>query len=1581
MSNKSQQRFKNIVWPWMLFLALLALAFSLSASKRAAATSVLPTGPFVLITKTRLTPALVQPGAPATFVIEVANLGNVDLPIVRLRDHFNDGCLILTNATPTYSSVSATIGNGEAVWNNIGPLAMGQQKVITTTFTTQIATDAQDRPVNCVNTTNLALVEALSDPNTLLMRNTASAVVSVSDGQPQPTGAALTVTKTRTSAASTVTPGTPVTFVIDVANTGTVALPIVRVRDHFSDACLLLANASPAYDEIWGTIGNSEATWHNIGPLAVGQHKQITTTFNTAIASDAQGRPFNCENTFNQAIAEALSAPNVVIAHADAEATVSVKAAANGAPALRITKTRTSPASVVTPGSPVSFRIDVVNSGGVDLPIVELRDNYNSGCLLFNISAPPYDLLMDSSDNHAAVIWDNIGPLAVGQHKTFHATFHSRIANDPQGHPLNCDNTVNEAIVKGLSSANTVLIQASASAAVSVRPAPTGAAALQVTKMRTSPAAVIAPGTPVTFTIDIANTGGVDLPVVRVVDHFNDGCMLFARASLPPDSQFGTIGTAEVAWNNVGPLAVGQHKVITTVFNAWISMDNSFPSRPFNCAPTVNEVRVEGRLGDIVVAQGRASDHISISNGQIITLFVAPYRKLCVGGFMAPFPCLQTRTTPTEQWGNFYEPIAGFTAQLGTEYELRVLREEIPNPPADASAYRYTLLEIVHASAVDLQDSDGDGMIDGAEAYGPNQGDGNNDGTPDYQQTNVATGLDATDSSFVTVAATGSCSTVENLLTGPQDGSGLTDANYHQPFGSVRFDLVCPQPGQSATVSFYWHGARDISNLRLRKYGPTVPGDPNSTAWYDFPATFSIEEIPTLNSNGLVTTKPVVKVTITLTDGQLGDSTGVDGRIVDPGAIAIGSPDVQLRKTLNTTGVVHPGQPLSFTIAITNTSAQVITSLPLTDTYDSNYLSFDSVVGAQPATDNNADDGQLNWSNVLAGTGGLAPGARRNIVVYFSAKLETTSSTGCAGALGTTCNVASLDAGISGVAVSPLEVTITATPGKSSVGDFVWHDWDGDNQQEPGEPGINGVLVNLYEDLNSNNQIDSGEFITSTRTITNSGIGGYYKFATVQGNRAYLVAIDASNFASGGPLAGFVFSNDKNTTPTSSSERQQFFLLGNPEDKTDVDFGLYCKFDLALTKTLAVGQSSTIQPGANVTFTLAVFNQGVVTATNISLVDYLPSGFTLSATGNSGWTSNGVTATLTLPGVVAPTGTHLVNIVLTASANLSGTYTNTAEISAGTAPGNMPLPDADSTPDRSKNNGSNGNTGESTGLVDNQVTGNGKVAGQDEDDHDIAPITVAPLTASYVISKKLVGTNPVNLYRPVTFTIGITNTGNLTIAVLPLRDLYQTTYLTYESATPPATDLVNDGQIDWSDLTVSFGRDLAPGQAFHVLVRFMALRDTTPLPGGVTVNTAIAHDATTTTTPIPDPQPVTATVRILAPTAVALAGHGAAYANGQVQLHWQTASEVEAASFNVLRQVVGAEASAAEWVKLNSQPITAQNPGQATGASYSYQDTTATPGQTYRYLLEIVDSSGQSAYSELGVVATGSRIYLSVIER
>jgi uncharacterized repeat protein (TIGR01451 family) len=203
-------------------------------------------------------------------------------------------------------------------------------------------------------------------------------------------------------------------------------------------------------------------------------------------------------------------------------------------------------------------------------------------------------------------------------------------------------------------------------------------------------------------------------------------------------------------------------------------------------------------------------------------------------------------------------------------------------------------------------------------------------------------------------------------------------------------------------------------------------------------------------------------------------------------------------------------------------------------------------------------------------------------------------------------------------------------------------------------------------------------------------------------------------------------------------------------------------FDLALKKTLAAGQATTINPGSTVKFTITIYNQGNVDATAIQVSDYIPSGLTLS---DANWTVTGSTATLkTAIASLAAGASTTRDITFTVNAGVTGSLTNTAEISsAKDANGNTPT-DVDSTPDANS-----GNDGTPKNDVINE---NGKTGG-DEDDSDPEVITVTPTPVFDLALKKTLASGQsasVNPGSTVKFTITIYNQGNVDATAIQVSD-------------------------------------------------------------------------------------------------------------------------------------------------------------------------------------------------------------------
>jgi hypothetical protein len=176
-------------------------------------------------------------------------------------------------------------------------------------------------------------------------------------------------------------------------------------------------------------------------------------------------------------------------------------------------------------------------------------------------------------------------------------------------------------------------------------------------------------------------------------------------------------------------------------------------------------------------------------------------------------------------------------------------------------------------------DLDDDGVDDATEAAAPNGGDGNDDGTHDYLQANVASLPDVDGLDWVTVEVAPGCAALLDVAVDAESALPVQDPTWDYPFGLLDLRVPCT----AATVTALFHGAA-LLEAPYRNYGPTVPGDPGTTAWYTLTsATFGTKTV-----GG----STVAAVTLALTDGVQGDETGVDGEILTRGGPAVTAPPI-----------------------------------------------------------------------------------------------------------------------------------------------------------------------------------------------------------------------------------------------------------------------------------------------------------------------------------------------------------------------------------------------------------------------------------------------------------------------------------------------------------------------------------------------------------------------------------------------------------------------------------------------------------------------------------------------------------------
>ncbi len=166
---------------------------------------------------------------------------------------------------------------------------------------------------------------------------------------------------------------------------------------------------------------------------------------------------------------------------------------------------------------------------------------------------------------------------------------------------------------------------------------------------------------------------------------------------------------------------------------------------------------------------------------------------------------------------------------------------------------------------------DGDDVDAEIEDGAPNDGDGNDDGTLDSIQSDVASLPAGAGGGYVTVEIIEDCGQLRNVMTvdaaslPPNIGPDGVARIY--PHGLVEFEMPC----ENAIVEVTFHNAAN-AGTGYDKYGPVVPGDVGTTAWYSF------------SDPGFATQTASNVWTLDLEDGRLGDDTdGTDDTIFDQG--------------------------------------------------------------------------------------------------------------------------------------------------------------------------------------------------------------------------------------------------------------------------------------------------------------------------------------------------------------------------------------------------------------------------------------------------------------------------------------------------------------------------------------------------------------------------------------------------------------------------------------------------------------------------------------------------------------------------
>jgi len=193
---------------------------------------------------------------------------------------------------------------------------------------------------------------------------------------------------------------------------------------------------------------------------------------------------------------------------------------------------------------------------------------------------------------------------------------------------------------------------------------------------------------------------------------------------------------------------------------------------------------------------------------------------------------------------------------------------------------------------------DDDGVFNDVEAAAPNNGDGNNDGTDDSQQDNVTSLPNPVTGTYAVLQTDGCSATNSDVSLAAESANDTADGTYTYPAGLMNFTINCAAPGGTATVTQYFFGDYDVSEVVARKYNET---------------TKTYQTIPgAIITNVTIGGEHALKIVYDITDGDDLDQDGVvNGTIVDPSGpallVPVSAAPVSSSNNTTTTGTPDTG--------------------------------------------------------------------------------------------------------------------------------------------------------------------------------------------------------------------------------------------------------------------------------------------------------------------------------------------------------------------------------------------------------------------------------------------------------------------------------------------------------------------------------------------------------------------------------------------------------------------------------------------------------------------------------------------------
>ncbi len=363
--------------------------------------------------------------------------------------------------------------------------------------------------------------------------------------------------------------------------------------------------------------------------------------------------------------------------------------------------------------------------------------------------------------------------------------------------------------------------------------------------------------------------------------------------------------------------------------------------------------------------------------------------------------------------------------------------------------------------------------------------------------------------------------------------------------------------------------------------------------------------------------------------------------------------DLAITKTDSADPVI-PGQPLVYTMIVTNNGPSAATLVRVTDNLPDGIqvTSANSTVGTVTIPPSAQDTTPANNDDLIVDIGNLASGATATITV------NATVLPGTTGTLTNVASVASTDTSLT--ENNTTNNVATETTGLTPRIDLRIAKTDSIDPVIAGNALTYTIIVTNDGPSTATNVVMSDTLpagvsftsaIASQGTVTNNAGVVTGNLGTLAPNASATVTLIVGvNAATRGSIT--------NTATVQATETE----VSTTNNSASQDTAINANVDLAITKVDSVDPATA---GGPLNYTIVVTNNGPSTATNVVVTDTLPSTLTFgsgnSTVGTVTNTGNAVTANV---GTLASGASATITLNTTVASTATGTITNTANVTA-----------------------------------------------------------------------------------------------------------------------------------------------------------------------------------------------------------------------------------------------------------------------------------------------------------------------------